>query len=286
MLNNIKSFNNFSIKFITTYNNTSEYNNFKHILEIIYTHIFFIWNFFKLIITAMSSQLVSIMSSAKTHFTVSEQSATAEKSHASSQFKIIRLIRKLEDLLLLKSIELYCKLWQELKLKMSKSLKMTCVIADNAHIAELINAVKTMISKQKQQTAAFMKVNMYTAVLWFRAAAAATESFSVCEVLTCLTREIVIRCSNIIFEDHVWSITQLVKKINKKKSQKMSKKVLIIRKLLSKNIIIIINMKKMKKQLKQNSSWLAAVSKKIQINWRRFSVMMHEMWVAALDCIK
>ena len=86
---------------------------------------------------------------------------------------------------------------------MSKSLKMTCVIADNAHITELINTVKTMISKQKQQTTALMRANMYAAVLQFKAAAAATESFSVHKVLTCLTREIVIRCLNIILKNHV-----------------------------------------------------------------------------------
>ena len=169
---------------------------------------------------------------------------------------------------------------------MSKFLKMTYVIADNAHIAELINAVKTIISKQKQQTAAFMRANMYVTALWFEAAAAVTESSSVCEVLMCLMKEIVIRCLNMIFKDYVWSIIWLVKKINKRKNQKMFEKVLIIRKLFSKNIMIIINIKKIKKQLKQNNSWLAAVSKKTQINQRRFLVMMHEIWVAALNCIK
>ncbi len=149
---------------------------------------------------------------------------------------------------------------------MSKSLKMTHVTADNAHIAELINVVKTMISKQKQQITVLMKVNTYMTVLWFRAAAAVTELLSVCKILMHLMREIVIRCLNMTSEDCVWSITWLMKKINKKKSQKMFEKVLTVRRLFSKNIIIIINIKKMKKQLKQNNSWLAAVSKKTQIN--------------------
>ena len=48
---------------------------------------------------------------------------------------------------------------------MSKFLKIIYIIADNAHIAEFINAVKTIISKQKQQTAALMKVNMYATAL-------------------------------------------------------------------------------------------------------------------------
>ena len=80
---------------------------------------------------------------------------------------------------------------------------MTYVTADNAHIVELINAVKTMISKQKQQTTAFMKVNMYMTALQFRTAAAATKSLLIHKVLMCLTREIVIRCSNTILKDHV-----------------------------------------------------------------------------------
>src|SRR5204863_3849755 len=107
----------------------------------------------------------SIVLSAETCPAVFKQSAMTEKSHTSFQFKMIKLIKKLKNLLLLKNAEFYCKLWQELKLKMSKSLKMTYVITDNAHIAELINAVKTMISKQKQQTAAFMKMNKYVKVI-------------------------------------------------------------------------------------------------------------------------
>ena len=78
---------------------------------------------------------------------------------------------------------------------------MTHVIANNAHIAKFINAVKTIISKQKQQMTAFMKANTYMTALQFEAAVTATESLSVCEVLTCLTRKIVIRCLNATSED-------------------------------------------------------------------------------------
>ena len=137
---------------------------------------------------------------------------------------------------------------------MSKSLKITCIIADNTHIIKLINVVKIMISKQKQQAAAFMRVNIYAAALQFKIMTAATKSLSVHEVLTYLIREIIIRCLNIISEDHTQSITQLVKKINRKKSQKISEKMLIIRRLSSKNIMMIINIKKTKKQLKQNNN--------------------------------
>ena len=58
-----------------------------------------------------------------------------------------RLIREMEGLLFLKNTEPYHKLGQELKLKVSKSLEVTYVTADNAHIIKLINIIKEMISK-------------------------------------------------------------------------------------------------------------------------------------------
>ena len=137
---------------------------------------------------------------------------------------------------------------------MSKFLKIIHVIADNTHIAELINVIKIMISKQKQQAAAFMKANMYVIAFQFRIILTATRFSSVHEISTCLARKIVIRCFNMILKNHIQSITQLVKKINKKKSQNMLDKMLTIRKLLSRDIVIIINTEKTKKQLKQNNN--------------------------------
>ena len=151
-------------KFINNFNNSDSFNNFDEFYFMTqqlciwvqqlqtcirdHKHVhFLIWSFFKLVITAMSSQLIDIVSLAEMHLTVSEQSAMTEKSHMSSQFKIIRLIRKLKNLFFLKNTEFYHKFWQEFKLKMSKFLKMTHVTADNTHIAEFINAVKAIISK-------------------------------------------------------------------------------------------------------------------------------------------
>ena len=86
---------------------------------------------------------------------------------------------------------------------MLKSLKVTCVTADNAHIAKLINAVKAMISKQKQQATALIEAISFAVILQFRVTAAATEFSLICEILTCLAREIVIRCLNATSENHV-----------------------------------------------------------------------------------
>ena len=215
-----------------------------------------------------------------------EQPATAEKSHAPSQFKMARLVRELEGLLLLEGAEPYRKLWQELKLEVSKPLEVTRVTADNAHIAELTNAVKAMVSKQKQQAAAPMGANTYAAALRFGAATAAAGSPSVREIPTRLAREIVIRCPNATPEDRARPISRLVEEINKKKSQEVSGKVLAARRLPSGDIVVTTNTEKAKEQLEQDSSWLAAVSKEAQVNRRRFPVMVHGMRVAALDCTK
>ena len=125
---------------------------------------------------------------------------------------------------------------------------------------------------------------MYAAALWFGAAAAAIGTLPVCEVLTRLAREIVIRCPNATLEDRARPITQLVEEINKKKSQDVLGKVLAARRLPSGDIVVTTNTEKTKEQLEQDSSWLAAVSKEAQVNRRRFPVMVHGMRVAALDC--
>ena len=95
----------------------------------------------------MSSQLTDVVLSVETRPTVPAQSAMAEKPHAPSQFKMARLIKEMKGLLLLKGAEPYHKLWQELKLEVSKSLKMTCIIIDNTHITKLTNIIKKMVSK-------------------------------------------------------------------------------------------------------------------------------------------
>jgi len=46
-----------------------------------------------------------------------------------------------------------------------------------------------------------MKINIYMAAFKFRAATAIVESFLIREIPTHLTKEIVIRCSNVISED-------------------------------------------------------------------------------------
>ena len=66
--------------------------------------------------------------------------------------------------------------------------------------------------------AASMKANIYVIVLQFRAIVTVTRSLLVREVPTHLTREIVVKCPNMMSKDHVWSIARLVEEINKKKS--------------------------------------------------------------------
>ena len=90
---------------------------------------------------------------------------------------------------------------------------------------------------------------MYAAALKFGAIIVAAGLSLVCEIPTRLIREIVIRCSNMISKNYARPISWLVKEINKKKSQKMFRKVLITKKLSNRDIMIIINIEKVKKQL-------------------------------------
>ena len=91
---------------------------------------------------------------------------------------------------------------------------------------------------------------MYAATLWFGVVIIIIGIPPVHEVLTCLAREIVIRCPNVILEDYARPITQLVEKINKKKSQDILGKVLAARRLPNEDIVVIINMEKTKEQMK------------------------------------
>jgi hypothetical protein len=88
---------------------------------------------------------------------------------------------------------------------------------------------------------------MYIIIFKFKTAIITAEFFLICKILMCFAKKIIIRYFNIILKNHAWLITWLMKKINKKKSQKIIKKMLIIKKLFNKNIVIIINIKKIKK---------------------------------------
>ena len=66
-----------------------------------------------------------------------------------------------------------------------------------------------------------MKTNTYVTAFKFEEAAATAELFSICEILMYLVKEKIIKCFNVISENHIQSIAWLMKKINKKKKLKI-----------------------------------------------------------------
>src|SRR5947208_3311545 len=75
-----------------------------------------------------------------------------------------------------------------------------------------------------------------------------------------------------------------MKKINKTKKQKIQKRVLTAHKLFSENVIVITDTTVIKKQMKKSVSWLTAVSSKMQVNHRHFTVMIHDMQMISVNC--
>jgi hypothetical protein len=81
----------------------------------------------------------------------------------SSKLMIAQIIRKLEDLFLLKTARLYIEMWNTLKADIMELTRTQYIIADNKHILKLIKTVEKLITiskKQKSSTAALS----YTAV--------------------------------------------------------------------------------------------------------------------------
>ena len=105
-----------------------------------------------------------------------------------------------------------------------------------------------------------------------------------CKVLTCLACEIIIMNLKVFSQNHIWSISLMMKKINKIKRIEIQDSMLVTRRLFSENVLIIADSKFIKEQLKCDSSWLTVISQTAKINHRRFSIMMHEMCVAVLNC--
>ncbi len=67
------------------------------------------------------------------------------------------------------------------------------------------------------------------------------------EILTCLIRKLMIACSDMSLQNHEHSVKQIIKKINKLKDNIISEKVLTVQKLSSNDILIIMNIIKIKK---------------------------------------
>ena len=77
-----------------------------------------------------------------------------------------------------------------------------------------------------------------------------------------------------------------MEEINKYKSLDIKGKALIGKRLLSKNIIIIANTAQIKKQLKQNNSWLFTINLTAEVNCKKFPVIVYRIKIILVNYSK
>jgi hypothetical protein len=203
-------------------------------------------------------------------------------SNISLQLELRALIKKLDSLLLLENTELYHSSWENFKVKVAQLAAEHIINVDNHHITKLTQTVKALIIIQKKSAQAASisyAVTLRNASVW-------SDVSAVHEVLSHLVRELMIVCSDTFSQDQEHSIKQIVKKINRLKDSTVSEKVLTVCRLLSENVLITMNTAEIKKQLKCSKSWLSAISQTARVNCCKFTVLMHEVHMSALDCSK
>lgn len=196
--------------------------------------------------------------------------------------KVAELILKLDGLLLLNGAEAYREPWNELKAEVGKLHVHAQIAIDKALVQKLTEAVTDLVKKQNQPANA-PTPRTYAAALqtglppW-------TGPPPVREVPTRLSRELVVRNPEATPEDRNRSITRIVEDINKTKSAEIKGKVLAARRLPSGDITITADTKETKELLERDSNWLAAIGQAAQVNRRKFTVMVHGMKIASVDC--
>ena len=161
---------------------------------------------------------------------------------------------------------------------------MYYVMTDNEYIIKLIETVKTMMminKKQQQFTAALI----YTAILQKNLSAWLKLSQE-CNILMYLIRKLIVICSDKTVLNCNWFILQVIKSINKMKNSFIINKIITAKQLFSKNVLIITNTIIIKKKLKHNSVWFLIINQAMKINYRKFTIIMHEIHMTVLNCNK
>ncbi len=199
---------------------------------------------FKSVTAVMSFLLVNIMLLLRDMCSVSAQ---LTKQYLSSnillQLKMRILMKKLDNLLFLESTEFYCSSWEKFKIKVTQLTTEHIINIDNHHIIKLIQIIEALMTVQKKSVQA-VSIS-YAAVL--KNVSVWSDISIICKILLCLIRKLMIVYLNMFSQDQECSIKQIIKKINKLKNNIVSEKVLIIYKLLSNDILIIMNITEIKK---------------------------------------
>ena len=232
----------------------------------------------------MSSQRVADMSQQKLQ-DITDSTTAMQQSSTKSSFQITAaIIQELKSLFFTDTAELYHNIWSKLKNTIHRAWQIK---VNTNHLTELISAVRDLIKQQNMSHMFNIIQAVKTYVLALQSAHSSWfESLQICEVLMCLLRKLVVIVSNVTSQNWSRSIKQIMKNINKTKNQEIKKKILTVCRLFSDDVIVIMNTAAIKKQLEKNISWLSAVDSAVQVNCRCFSVMIHDMRIAFIDCSK
>src|SRR5947207_5464429 len=122
---------------------------------------------------------------------------------------------------------------------------------DTTQLNQLISMIKKLVKQQKFSSVTSTKLSVIYASL-LAENTAQSESLQIHEVSVCLSHELVVTISDVTSQDRNQSIKQIVKKINKTKKQKIQKKVLMICRLSSRDVIVITDTAVIKKQMKKS----------------------------------
>ena len=123
---------------------------------------------------------------------------------------------------------------------------------DTTQLNQLISTVKELVKQQKFSSVTSTKLLItYTSLLAENAAQ--SESLQICKISAHLSCKLVVTISDITLQDRNQSIKQIVKKINKTKKQKIQKRILMICRLSSRDVIVITDTAVIKKQMKKSA---------------------------------
>ena len=161
-------------------------------------------------------------------------------------------------------------------------------MADNEHIAKLIETIKMMATGNYKQQMPLVGPNLastYAAALR-KGLPAWSGPPQERDVPTRLARELVVTYPNGTTPDRNRPISQIVEGINKMKDSSIAGKVIAARQLPSGDVLVTTDTAETKEGLERDPKWLPVINQAAKINRRKFTVIVHGMRVAALDCSK
>ena len=139
-----------------------------------------------------------------------------------------------------------------------------------------------MINKKQQQfitTLIYMIILQKNVSMWL-------ELSQKHDVSMHLIRKLIMICFDKTVSNHNQLILQVIESINKMKNSFITSKIIATKQLFSENVLIITNTAMIKKKLKYDSVWFLIINQAMKINYKKFTIIMHEMHMIMLNCSK